>query len=180
MKILKFKKIKKNISEIKLQIDADELADEYKSVLDDLMTDTEIPGFRPGKAPRARVERQVGPDEIWRMARDGAAYDAFDKALEEKELSFSDEPDFEHTDYDGEGDYEVTVTFSPEPLSDDDSADGEKDRSSDKKGSDDHKTRLAKERKKRIRQRPDTGYSKPPPTQNIKGKTIKSSKKPAN
>ncbi len=177
MKILKFKKINKSTSEIKLQIDAAELADEYKSVLDDLMTDTEIPGFRPGKAPRARVERHNGPEEIWRMARDGATYDAFDKALEEKELSFSDEPDFQHTDYGGEGDYEVTVTFSPEPLSDDD---GEKDRSSDIKASDDRKTRLADERKKRIRQRPDTGYSKPPPTQNIKGKTIKSSKKPAN
>jgi len=178
MKILKFKKIDKKTSEIQLHIDASELADEYKSTLDELVTEAEIPGFRPGKAPRARVERHYGADEIWRMARDGASYDAFDKALEQKEVSFTDEPDFEHTDYDGDGDYEVSVTFNPAPLSDDDGSDDDKSRSSDKKGSDDHKARLARERKKRIRQRPAGGHAQQPATQNIKGQTIKSSKKP--
>jgi trigger factor len=178
MEILKFKKINKTTSEILIKLDAAEIADEYKVTLDDLVKEAEIPGFRPGKAPRGRVERHYGIDEIWRMARDGAAYDAFDKALDEKELTFSDDPDFEHTDYDGEGEYEFKVTFCPEPLTGEDDPDDSKEHLADRKVSDEQRAKNAADRKKRIRRRQAHERTQQPTDKNLKAQTIKSSKKP--
>ncbi len=114
MEILEFEQTDPATYRMRIKVAADTLAKEYEKVLSELVPDTDVPGFRAGKAPRKMVERHIGVDEIWRMARDRSAEDAFEKALKEKESSCVGEADYQHTDYTGEGDYEVAVVYHPE------------------------------------------------------------------
>jgi len=136
MEILEFEQTDPATYRMRIKIAADTLAKEYEKVLSELIPDTDVPGFRAGKAPRKMVERHIGVDEIWRMARDSAAQEAFEKALKEKETSCVGEPDYQHTDYTGEGDYEVVIVYhaeSQEPAKRD-----RKEEPSDGKGPDEH------------------------------------------
>ena len=127
MDILEFEEINPEESRMKLKLGSEEIKAEFENALTELMSDSEIPGFRPGKAPRNIVERHIGPNEIWRMARDRASRDAFEKVLKEKESTYTGAPDYQHTDYMGEGDYEVEIIYHSEPMKHD-----------DKKGPDEH------------------------------------------
>ena len=132
MEILEYKEIDPTSTRMKLRIGSDEMKKEFDKALGELIKNSEIPGFRPGKAPANIVRRHTGDDEIWQMARDEASYNALEQALKEKESSCETTPEFEHTDYAGEGDYEVEVTYNPGPASPNDES------LSDSKGSESH------------------------------------------
>jgi len=117
MEIVEFEEINPVKYKMRIRIEAGVLAKEFEKALGELSRNVEIPGFRLGKAPEKVVERHIGSDEIWRMARDAASYEAFSSALKAKKKSALGEPRFEHKDYLGDGDYEFEVVFHTEPPS---------------------------------------------------------------
>lgn len=117
MEILEFTEVNPVLFKIKIKVDAEAIQAAFQDVLTDLTKDMKLPGFRPGKAPRNVVQRHVGSDELWRMARDRASELAFGDALEQKNTSAASVPNYEHTDYMGEGDYEFTAHFYTQPPS---------------------------------------------------------------
>ncbi len=138
MKILEYKEINPITSRMKLLVEAEELKTAFDKVLEDLGKETEVPGFRPGKAPDHLVERHIGTSEIWRMASDKATGKAFEEALKEKCSSCIKVPDFKHDDYEGHGDYEVEIIYHPEPPSPQELMQNAKKDLVDIKGPDDH------------------------------------------
>ncbi len=81
-----------------------------------LSMDMKIKGFRPGKAPRAMVERMVGPDNLRSEAIDEALPEAVGDALRESELSPATTPrveDIRDLD-DGGVEIDIRITMWPE------------------------------------------------------------------
>ncbi len=60
-----------------------------------LASNAKIPGFRPGKAPRALVERTLGRDRLLQEAVDHMVPEAYDEALREHELEPIGPPEVE-------------------------------------------------------------------------------------
>jgi hypothetical protein len=84
-------------------------------------------------------------------------------------LSLSPAPG-QHGDYDGEGDYDVTVIYHPEPPSPEELMKRNQRGLFDKKGPDDHipdhlKQKPLEEHQRRMRQGPTIEYSKEPPNE---------------
>lgn len=78
-----------------------------------LVQKVNIPGFRPGKAPRAIFERYVGRGALVQEASQGLMADAIKEALEREGLQGAevDEADIESTDP-----LRIRVVFDQEPL----------------------------------------------------------------
>ncbi|MCX6647467.1 MAG: trigger factor family protein [bacterium] len=117
MEILEYTEINPITYRMKLRIGMDEMKTEFENVLEAMTKDSEIPGFRTGNAPSSIVKRYIGAEGIWRQARDRATFKAFEEALKEKGSSCILKPEIDHTEYDGQGDYEVKVIYHPEPPS---------------------------------------------------------------
>jgi trigger factor len=117
VEILEHKELNPVTFRFKICLTSDEMADHFVKALDHLVPQSQVPGFRKGKAPREMVERHIGTSEIWRMAQDRASREAFHEACELRETSAIVEPRFDLTEYDGKGDFEFTVIFNPEPPS---------------------------------------------------------------
>ena len=78
-----------------------------------LVQKVNIPGFRPGKAPRAMFERYVGREALVQEASQGLMADAIKEALEREGLQGAevDEADIESTEP-----LRIRVVFDQEPL----------------------------------------------------------------
>ncbi len=78
-----------------------------------LVQKVNIPGFRPGKAPRAIFERYVGREALVQEASQGLMADAIKEALEREGLQGAevDDADIESTDP-----LRIRVVFDQEPL----------------------------------------------------------------
>ena len=60
-----------------------------------LVTKTRVPGFRPGKAPRAMLERYLGRDAIMRQALDRLVPEVYQEAARQEEVEPIDLPELE-------------------------------------------------------------------------------------
>jgi len=60
-----------------------------------LVTRTRVPGFRPGKAPRAMLERYLGRDGLLREALDRLVPEVYQEAAQQEELEPIDLPELE-------------------------------------------------------------------------------------
>ena len=72
----------------------------------------QIPGFRPGKAPRYIVENYVGRQALIQESIDAIVQDALDKAIKEQELETFGEPDAELLEIDPPS-FKATVPLEP-------------------------------------------------------------------
>jgi len=59
-----------------------------------------VPGFRPGQAPRAMVEKMVDPDELAKAAADEIVRDVLSKALKETDIKPDNHPAVNLTKFD--------------------------------------------------------------------------------
>jgi len=98
-----------------LTLDESELDDAKTAAARKLSQDMKIKGFRPGKAPRAVVERMVGAEALRSEAIDEALPEAVTDALREEELSPVTAPRVEDMrDVDGGGvEVDVRITLWP-------------------------------------------------------------------
>jgi len=72
--------------DLRIEIDAEKVGAAVEETYKELSKRTKIPGFRPGKAPRAVVERFVGEERVKEHVADLLIQPAYSEALKEKEI----------------------------------------------------------------------------------------------
>ncbi len=85
-------KQEKNIVELDIEIDADIVAQEYSKACRKISERMNIPGFRKGKAPRAIVEKYVGPEKIQKEILDRLLPNVFADTISEHQFDLATEP----------------------------------------------------------------------------------------
>ena len=84
--------IDKNTIKLDIEIDAETAAQEYNKACRKISEHVNIPGFRKGKAPRAVIEKYVGPERIQRDAMDRLLPTIFADAISEHQFDLASEP----------------------------------------------------------------------------------------
>lgn len=105
--------------EIRLQADAEEIEKAYDRVFSRLQQEARIPGFRPGKAPRAIIERRFDAASLRRLAWQDFLEKSYLPSLEELQIEPYGEPELPNLD-EWEGfqrgqDLEMAVTWTVRP-----------------------------------------------------------------
>jgi len=73
------------LKKISIEIPAEEVADQIGTSIDTVLTETELPGFRKGRAPRRLVEKRFGSN-IRKEAKNQLIASAYSQAVEEAKL----------------------------------------------------------------------------------------------
>jgi len=79
--------------QLQIEIDEDRLERSLDSAYKRIAQKNRFPGFRPGKAPRAIVERAVGRDGLIREALDRLVPDAYNEAIESEDVDAIGQPE---------------------------------------------------------------------------------------
>lgn len=72
--------------DLRIEIEAEKVNSAIEETYNELSKHTKIPGFRPGKAPRAIIERFVGEERVKDHAADKLIQPAYSEALKEAEI----------------------------------------------------------------------------------------------
>ena len=115
MNITKIERQENNIVQLSLEIEAEHASQEYNKACKRLGMNIAIPGFRRGKAPRAVIEKYVGPDKIKREALDRLLPHVFADALSEQEFDIACEPLVESYDFELGAPLNVQVKLELKP-----------------------------------------------------------------
>ena len=104
----------------KTQVTVHMTADEVKKHIDKAFKDfskTRIPGFRAGKAPRKVIEQNFGGhDAVYAQITSDLINDVAPLAIDEQDIIFIGEPDFDENDLVADGeDYEFTMFGDVKP-----------------------------------------------------------------
>jgi trigger factor len=81
--------------QLQIEIDEDRLERSLDSAYKRIAQKNRFPGFRPGKAPRAIVERAVGRTGLIREALDKLVPDAYNEAIETEDVDAIGQPELE-------------------------------------------------------------------------------------
>ena len=81
--------------ELKIEVEAEKVAETLDQVYREFAGKTEVPGFRKGKAPRQILERYVSPESVRRRAVDIMVPAAYRQALEQEKIEPYAEPEAE-------------------------------------------------------------------------------------
>ena len=81
--------------QLQIEIDEDRLERSLDSAFKRLAQKNRFPGFRPGKAPRAIVERAYGREGLIREALDKLVPDAYNEAIETEDVDAIGQPELE-------------------------------------------------------------------------------------
>jgi len=100
---------------VRVEIEAQKVDETFDSVAKDFQKEANLPGFRPGKAPREMVLRKYSR-EIETEAKRKLISDAYKKAVDEQNLDVLGYPDIEEIQF-GRGQalqFAATIETSPE------------------------------------------------------------------
>ena len=75
-----------------MEVDADRLTRQADRVFERHNQKAKIPGFRPGKAPRAMYERSYGAEHLWAEAAEDLVEQTYREIVELEDLSPLDDP----------------------------------------------------------------------------------------
>ena len=78
--------------QLDIEVDQDRVDKYYESAYRKLAGKARVPGFRPGKAPRAMVEKSLGRQRIMSEALDDLVPVVYNEAIEEQEVDAIDQP----------------------------------------------------------------------------------------
>lgn len=104
-------------SRVKLTITVDTKTAElyFDQAYELLSAGVSVPGFRPGKAPRALIESQIGQDRIFSEALEKILPDTLKQAIIKENLLPLDQPQVRVTKYIAKADLEYTAEFDTIP-----------------------------------------------------------------
>src|SRR5216110_2124288 len=80
---------------LEVEVDADRLARAADVVFARHVQHAKIPGFRPGKAPRAMYERTYGREHLWEDAAADVVDETFKEIADLEEIDWLDRPNVE-------------------------------------------------------------------------------------
>jgi trigger factor len=83
---------------VRVEVEVQKVDEAFESVTKEIQREASLPGFRPGKAPRAMVLRKFGK-EIEDEAKRKLIADAYKKAVEEQKLDVLGYPDIEEIQF---------------------------------------------------------------------------------
>jgi trigger factor len=83
---------------VRIEVEAEKVNEAFDSVTNDFRKQANLPGFRPGKAPKDMVARRYEKD-IQDEARRKLISDAYRKAVEEQKLDVLGQPDIEEIQF---------------------------------------------------------------------------------
>ena len=86
---------------VEITIPVEEVDREYNSVLGELAGSVRLPGFRPGKVPRAVIEKRFG-DDIKKQVTGNLLSRGVRSAIEKEKLSVIGEPHLDPSQYTAE------------------------------------------------------------------------------
>jgi trigger factor len=101
---------------IEVEVDPDRVARATDRVFSRHVQHAKIPGFRPGKAPRAMYERTYGSEHLWQEAAEDVVEETYGEILDAEKLEPIDKPEVRIT-ASGEGKplrYTVSVVVRPD------------------------------------------------------------------
>lgn len=103
---------------VTLNFGVDEMAVAFDKAYRTLGKQVTVPGFRPGKAPRALLERRLGKEVAPAQVMQDLVPDALEKAIEEQSLQTIGDPELEPEPPVAGEPYEVIAVFHvwPEPV----------------------------------------------------------------
>jgi len=99
-----------NTIEVEVTIPKSDLKKEYDQVLSDLQKTTEIKGFRKGKAPKDRVEKTVGQNDIYQRVIDQILPKTYQKTIQDQNLKPIISPKVELVSAKADQDWKVKFT----------------------------------------------------------------------
>lgn len=101
---------------LEVEVDAERLTRQADRVFERHNQKAKIPGFRPGKAPRAMYERSYGAEHLWAEAAEDLVDQTYREIVELEDLSPLDDPKVELTQLEpGKPmQWSATVTVRPE------------------------------------------------------------------
>src|ERR1022692_2357208 len=100
---------------MRVEIDAQKVDEAFESVMKDFRREANLPGFRPGKAPKEMVLRKYEKD-IHDETKRKLISEAYRKAVEEQKLDVLGRPDIEEIQF-GRGkalQFAATIETAPE------------------------------------------------------------------
>ena len=80
---------------LQIEVDPERLEKAMNQAYRRVVTRARIPGFRPGKAPRAMVERYLGRETLLQEALDRLVPEVYDEALKSEGIDAIDQPELE-------------------------------------------------------------------------------------
>jgi trigger factor len=80
---------------LEIEVDDERLEKAMNQAYKRVVTRARIPGFRPGKAPRAMVERYLGRETLLHEALDQLVPEVYEEALEQEGIDAIDRPELE-------------------------------------------------------------------------------------
>jgi len=86
MKILKKEKLPQSQVKLVIEVSRDELAKFIDQAFEKLKNEVKIDGFRPGKAPRAIIEKELGSERFQQKALEIALSNTYYQAIKESQL----------------------------------------------------------------------------------------------
>ena len=106
-----------NEATLKITAPAEVVNAGFKSAVQKIANNVNIPGFRKGKAPRNIVEMHYGKEAIRQEAFEMVANKAYSEALDQEKLTPVDDPKVTASVFEEGKDMEltITVTLKPEP-----------------------------------------------------------------
>jgi trigger factor len=101
---------------LEVEVDADRLTRQADRVFERHNQKAKIPGFRPGKAPRAMYERSYGAEHLWAEAAEDVVDATYREIVELEDLNPLDDPKVELTQLEPGKPmlWTATVTVRPE------------------------------------------------------------------
>lgn len=113
---VKVENIEKNVIKLEIEVDAAVFEEGMNKSFAKNKKKFNVQGFRPGKAPRAMVERIYGEHVLYDDALNFVIPDAYDKAVEENNIVPVDQPEFDIVSIGGGQNLVFTaqVTVKPE------------------------------------------------------------------
>ena len=100
---------------LSVEVDADRLERASERAFRRHVGQSRIPGFRPGKAPRAIYERTYGANHLWEDAAGDVVDETFKEIVDREELVALDRPDVEVSQLEPGKDLHYTATFPVKP-----------------------------------------------------------------
>jgi len=82
---------------LRVEVDADRVRAATDRVFQRRVREAKIPGFRPGKAPRAMYERTYGTEHLWHEAAEDVIEETYREVVQREDLAPLDQPDVEIT-----------------------------------------------------------------------------------
>lgn len=100
---------------LSIEVDEQQVSRAFDSAYRDFGRHANVPGFRPGKAPRALVERFVDNERVRRHALEKIVRDTYPKAIEEESLTPFRDPEIDAADLEDKKPYTYKASVPLEP-----------------------------------------------------------------